>query len=579
MSQIKHVFSICNKKLDGIWAESEPDCREKVERQPESGRQAKNGPATWRIRHFVYDRKWELLFILLMGALLFYLAWILPFDGGPDEKARYLIPTYIYHHGTLPAGWDPEIRNPIWGISYAFHPILPYIFGGYLMKLVGIFNSSDHALLMAARFVNVVLGMGFYWYVVQIAKKLFKNKLFRVYFIALLALLPQLLYLFVYVNTDGIALFSSAMIINYWLVGLERKWDRGSCTGLAVGVSLCALSYFNAYGYALFAVILFVGSLVVFYGKRGAGRCVTIILKRGIYITVIVCLLTGWWFIRCAILYDGDFLGLNAPGKYAELYAQEEYKPSVKKSLQEQGISMDEMLRTEEEGGMEWKRTTYRSTIGYFGYYEYPLGLDIYEIHKRLLILGAAGILMYTGFAFFYYIGEKLRLPVRRRGLAAGIGHQELPHHEPMTGGPGRREILKTEVQVGASIKMHPANFLLLQFSFICCIIIPVILSLYYSYTDDFQPQGRYIMPLIIPVMYFTAAGTERLMRLVFRKWIVWILMIPLFYGVLHVFLGAFISVYIPSFVEPLAFLADIRFPWFSNQGWLMKLVMAFLPG
>lgn len=557
MAQIRHIFSTCNKKLDGIWEEPEQKAgfsqREDAGQQPETGRQAKGDTAAlrMRIRRFAYERKWELLFILLMGSFLFYLAWILPFDGGPDEKARYLIPTYIYNHGTLPAGWDPEIRNPIWGISYAFHPILPYIFGGYLMKLVGIFNSSDHALLMAARFVNVVLGMGFYWYVLQIAKKLFKSKLFRVYFIALLALLPQLLYLFVYVNTDGIALFSSAMIINYWLVGLERKWDRGSCTGLAVGVSLCALSYFNAYGYALFAVILFVGSLVVFYGKRGAGKCAAIILKRGIYITVIVCLLTGWWFIRCAILYDGDFLGLNAPGKYAELYALEEYKPSVKKSVQEQGISMGEMLRPEAEGGMEWKTNTYRSTIGYFGYYEYPLGLDIYEIHKRLLILGAAGILLHIGSGFFYYIRGRIRLPLYRRGPE----------------------------EAAAFTKMHPANFWLLQFSFICCIIIPVILSLYYSYTDDFQPQGRYIMPMIIPVMYFTAVGTERLMRLVFRKWVVWILMIPLFYGVLHVFLGAFLSVYIPSFVEPLAFLADIRFPWFSNQGWLMKLVMAFLPG
>lgn len=158
--------------------------------------------------------------------------------------------------------------------------------------------------------------MGFYWYVLQISRRLFRRGIFRVYFVALLALLPQLLYLFVYVNTDGIALFSTAIIFNYWLIGIEKRWDRKSCTGLAIGVSCCALSYFNAYGFALMSVVLFVGSLIVFYGKRGAKDCVVVVLKRGLFIAGIVFLLCGWWFIRCAILYDGDFLGLSTPAKY-----------------------------------------------------------------------------------------------------------------------------------------------------------------------------------------------------------------------------------------------------------------------
>ena len=35
-------------------------------------------------------------------------------------------------------------------------------------------------------------------------------------------------------------------------------------------------------------------------------------------------------------------------------YAQEEFKPSVKKSLEEQGTPIDEMLRSEDTGGMDW---------------------------------------------------------------------------------------------------------------------------------------------------------------------------------------------------------------------------------
>lgn len=87
-----------------------------------------------------------------------------------------------------------------------------------------------------------------------------------------------------------------------------------------------------------------------------------------------------------------------------------------------------------------------------------------------------------------------------------------------------------------------------------------MLLSLVYSYTDDFQPQGRYIMTFIIPVMYFTAAGTERVLTLCFRKWMVPLLMLPLLYAVVHVWASAFLSVYIPAWCESLSFLSGLRF-------------------
>ena len=126
---------------------------------------------------------------------------------------------------------------------------------------------------------------------------------------------------------------------------------------------------------------------------------------------------------------------------------------------------------------------------------------------------------------------------------------------------------------------LAPANFFILQFSLVCCIIIPVLLSLVYSYTDDFQPQGRYIMTFIIPVMYFTAAGTERVLTLCFRKWMVPLLMLPLLYAVVHVWVSAFLSVYIPAWCESLSFLSGLRFPWLSNIGPVVKLLQLLIPG
>ena len=74
----------------------------------------------------------EILFFLFL--LVFYLMWarVQPNGAGPDEPMRYQIAYYIYEHGSLPVGDDPAVRNIVWGISYAFSPILDYmIAGGY----------------------------------------------------------------------------------------------------------------------------------------------------------------------------------------------------------------------------------------------------------------------------------------------------------------------------------------------------------------------------------------------------------------------------------------------------------------
>lgn len=530
IAKMKNIVRKWNLKLNQIWIDADEDSLTKHSSS-----------------FSVY--RWDLLFVLAMGMLLFGLAWILPFNQAPDEAMRYLIPQYIYKYGTLPKGWEEEVRNELWGISYAFQPYIPYMIAGYLMKVVALFSDTEKALLMTARFVNVVIGMGFYWYVLQIAKKLIHSRVFRTFFVTLLALLPQLLYLFVYVNTDGIAIFSSAVLVYYWIRGLETKWNRQSCTGLAVGVGICALSYFNAYGYALFSVILFIGSLIVFYRKKGAKACGEIILKRGMFITVLVVLIAGWWFVRAAILFDGDILGMNTSAKYGEIYAQEAYKPSKKLSLQEQGIPLSKMLKSSEEGGMDWCELTYRSTIGVFGYAKYIMGLDLYEIHKKLFLLGAVGTILQV----FVYLWELIVTRCRRKH--------------------GTIKLQFTNCRISGM------NFCLLQFSMVCCMIIPVILAVYYSYASDFQAQGRYLMPMILPLMYFTATGIERFMTLFLRKWFVYPMMLLMFYAVVHVFLGAFVSLYIPTFAEGFEAWENIRFPWVSNINIIMKLLLSLIPG
>ena len=55
----------------------------------------------------------------------------------------------------------------------------------------------------------------------------------------------------------------------------------------------------------------------------------------------------------------------------------------------------------------------------------------------------------------------------------------------------------------------------LTSLTMILAIIIPSALALYYSYTFDFQPQGRYYLPMVVPFMYFLTIGFEKLVALV----------------------------------------------------------------
>ena len=41
--------------------------------------------------------------------------------------------------------------------------------------------------------------------------------------------------------------------------------------------------------------------------------------------------------------------------------------------------------------------------------------------------------------------------------------------------------------------------------------IMPFLLLIRYSYTVDYQAQGRYIMPGVIPLMYYISRGLEKL--------------------------------------------------------------------
>ena len=399
----------------------------------------------------------EILFFLFL--LVFYLMWarVQPNGAGPDEPMRYQIAYYIYEHGSLPVGDDPAVRNIVWGISYAFSPILDYMIAAVFMKLVSFITTAPFALLMAARFVNILLGLGTVWLALDMGKRLFDRRKAWI-FAAFVGLLPGSLFVFTYVNCDALAVFSTAVIVYAWVRYLTEGWTYKNCIILAIGVAVCTLSYYNAYGFILCSIFFF--GITLFMEAKQKGNYGDF-AKKGLLVCVIVMILAAWWFVRNAILYDGDFLGMNASSICAEKYAKPAYKPSEKQTPQMAGYTLWDMLNQgfPRSEGFSWVELVSESFVGRFG--NMNVFMPKWLINNYMDFIKAGFLLI------FLHPVKTFTLRVKKQWSVKGM-----------------------------------FNWFML-----IAMIIPNILNAYYSYASDYQPQGRYSLPMLIPMTSFMVMG------------------------------------------------------------------------
>lgn len=394
----------------------------------------------------------EIVFVLLCFTLYFTWSLMQPYDTGPDEYMRYDIPKFIFQHGELPLGQDPSIRNPIWGISYGFGPLLPAIISSIIMKLVSLFTMDELALLMGARMVSILASTGTVFVSIKISKHIFTKQAAWL-FVALVSLLPQFVFISTYVNNDAVAIFSTALIVYFWILGQKVHWNIKSCIGLAIALSIGAMSYTNVYGFILMSIILFFWSYLKFDETDKFKN----ILKKAALITIIASLLAGWWFVRNYMLY-GDFFGNTVSLQYSELYAIDKFKPSNRETPFNLGYTVKYMIFN-----MGWLKDSYYSFIGRFGYMSILLSNWMYWIYNIIFSVGLIGLIV------------------------------------KLVNIKGKKELIQNTQKIIFYVCISSS------------IVIPIILSAYFSYKIGYQPQGRYLLPTLLPLMTFVVKGIEEI--------------------------------------------------------------------
>lgn len=411
------------------------------------------------------------LYFFLYFIIALSLLFTQPFGNPPDEFNRYLIPQYIAEHGTIPNGYDESIRIPAYGFSYAFQPILPYMAQGFCMRLVQHFTQNTDIIFYSARLVDFAFGLVMAVFVLLLGRKWFRDRRPRYLFCFLTMFLPQSIFLHTYVNTDSCCMMSIAIMLYGLTCCLQDHFTYRSCTVMSVGIILCALSYYNAYGFILSCILLFVAHFLSL--EQGRLRLNwQPFLKKGIFISALVLLGIGWWFVRSYVLYDGDFLGLRTRDLCGALYGNEDMKPDVRITYKSLGYTVPSMLLHS-----DFCVISVNSFICMYGPMIVTTALWIYRFYKLLFSVGLLGsVLPLSLFC------KKDREPKGSDSAdSAGITFPG----RPVLGG------------------FFHANMLL-------CMAIPCILSLIYSYGTDYQPQGRYLMPILLPLCYYCVRGLQK---------------------------------------------------------------------
>lgn len=392
-------------------------------------------------------------------------------DSGPDESLRMRVPKYIATHGTLPTGYDGETIGSIGFWSYAFYPQLlgPIVSAGF-MALASIGGFDDVAMIYVARMASVMFGVIAVYFVGKSAELVTRRRSryapwYGLGAMLLLACWPQFAFLSAYLNNDIVG-FAGVTIVTYGLLqAILVKLTPKNCLWIGVGMTVCLLGYMNALGFVVAGV-----ALTTWLVWRHRPRVQRRILAM--YLLVIPLVVAGPFFVRNAMLYGGDVLGVAAfQARNSEWEQLTDIKSQTSYQEKSHG-SLDELLFEDTYG----RRLATESSIATFGQMSInpPSALLApYRLFIGMTLAAAAGLLL--------------------REIANAVAARVWPS--------GRR------TRVAAY--------------FASASLLTIAMSVYYTYTIDYQPQGRYTLYLLVPlVIAWTYACVRVAQYKLVRPWV-----------------------------------------------------------
>ncbi len=389
----------------------------------------------------------------------------------PDEHARMTLTHWIYEHHSLPTGNEPETLIRGWGFSYALRPYLSAMIGAFFMTLFSLFSQAPRLLLLGSRIGSVLSATVCCAYCLLLGHRLFRKRSSAILMAVIVCFLPQVLFLGSFQNNDCLSLAAVTMMLYYLACGYDDHFSLKTCVKLGTAFSIGLLSYYSVYGWILMGSIFCVFAV---YRDPAISRKGVFLLRRSLLIAGICLLLAGWFFIRNAVLHEGDFLGIASELRMREASRSQGLKLYEMNPARETSLSLFGFIL---ENGIGWFGTTLRSFIGVFGYLDISLPAVGYILY----------LLFFAAVIFLYVIYYRRSKPDRKTRLLFSV------------------------MQVSA--------------------LITLLLSLLASWSRNYQPQGRYVISMILLPAFMAArsadckAGSSKKSSLAAILSVLWILM------------------------------------------------------
>lgn len=403
----------------------------------------------------IFPKLVSVLFLFVLF-LVINLVWQSDFHMHPDEHAHIECLEYFSDHWEFPKVGDSRSEDSYqepWALSRLDDLGISYFLAG---KFRNIAETVFENKAFGDRAFNVLLFFMFF--------VLGKNKR-QLLFLAPLLCSPQIWYLYSYTNRGAFVLFISLLLAwqlvnkkSYLNIYLKEdnplsNWKYCLFPSLLLGV--VSIEQTNYILFILFVFSMLLWRLLSFVENK----------KKFIYKCLIFMMMGSSIFV----IRKGIDISINGFNKqeqriaYAEEHAGAEFKPSIATSkdsyhglrLRDKGIGMTEMFKPE----WNWHKMTFQSFAGFYGYYmEYsPKWYYFY-----VLLIYALVLLVFIKHAIFqenwkYNLFSALSLTAVSGGILMGL---------------------------------------------------------LFSWLHDFQPQGRYIFPIIPIIIVYCGVMLPRLKRL-----------------------------------------------------------------
>ncbi len=429
-----------------------------------------------------------MVYITIMASVCWFIVWSLHITTSyasswspPDEQMRSEVPLFIHNHHRLPTGYESDVIYEKGYWSYAFYPqLLGAIVSALFMDVASLFSNSASVLLHAGRLASVLFATIAVWFAGKSAYKIFdkskKNTRLVISCITMIALAfwPQFTFLAAYMNNDIVGLCGVSVLL-YGLI-LAAKDGAGYQNALFVGIGLavCLLGYNNAYGFVLFGALCYAWLLIKPWADGGLTKRK---LQVGALAVIIPMLFAGPFFVRNAILHQGDMLGMHTFSSRQKLWESEHetklQNPFVTNGRYKSGLKRL-ILHTDYTGSVN------SSFIGMFGMMTIKMA-PLWQAAYSIFLFG--GVIIACAFYVICFRHKKRR-------------------------------------------KMSDMDIVVLCTIFAC--LTTVVLSLYYTLTIDTQPQGRYVIYLLLPLLISAIYGYYRVARLIGINWWIMRCVIPI---------------------------------------------------